>query len=85
MGCSGKKLSIVDSTIGKLRSVELFVMVIGTVDLACAEAACSQRLGDLVASTMRGLEFFGSIPKVLVPDQLRSAVTGPDRCDSVRF
>jgi transposase len=32
-----------------------------------------------VASTIRGLEFFGGVPEVIVPDQLRSAVTGPDR------
>ena len=39
----------------------------------------SQRLHDFVGSTIRGLEFFGGVPEVMVPDQLRSAVKGPDR------
>ena len=30
---------------------------------------------------MRGFEFFGCTPKIAVPDQLRSAVSGPDRYD----
>jgi transposase len=37
--------------------------------------------GGFLASTMRALEFFGGVPKVAVPDQLRSAVNGPDRYD----
>jgi transposase len=56
-------------------------MVMGASNFTFAEASYSQRLGDFVASTMRGLEYFGAVPEVLVPDQLRSAVTGPDRYD----
>lgn len=78
---SGKKPAIVDAKTGEVRHVELFVMVMGASNYTYAEASYSQRLGDFVASTMRGLEYFGAVPEVLVPDQLRSAVSGPDRYD----
>jgi hypothetical protein len=32
-----------------------------------------------VGSTVRGLEYFGAVPEMLVPDQLRSAVKLPHR------
>lgn len=66
---SGKKLSLVDPRTGEVRPVELFVMVMGASNFTLAEASYSQRLGDFVASTMRGLEYFGAVPEVLVPDQ----------------
>ena len=44
-----------------------------------AEATLSQSLAEFVGSTIRGFEFFGATPEIIVPDQLRSAVSGPDR------
>ncbi len=32
-----------------------------------------------VGSTIRAFEYFGAVPAIVVPDQLRSAVSGPDR------
>ena len=54
-------------------------MVLGASNYTFVEATRTQRLHDFVGSTIRALEFFGGVPQVLVPDQLRSAVTGPDR------
>jgi transposase len=59
--------------------VELFVMVLGASSYTYAEATLTQRLPDFVGSTIRGFEYFDGVPEVLVPDQLRSAVKGPDR------
>jgi transposase len=78
---SGKRPRVVDPQTGQEREVELFVMVLGASNYTFAEATRTQRVADFVGSVMRGLEFFGGVPEVLVPDQLRSAVTGPDRYD----
>jgi transposase len=59
--------------------VELFVMVLGASSYTYAEATMTQRLPDFVGSTIRGFEYFDGVPEMLVPDQLRSAVKGPDR------
>jgi transposase len=78
---SGKKPSIVDPRTGEVIEVELFVMVLGASNFTYAEATMTQQLGDFVGSTIRGLEYFGAVPQMLVPDQLRSAVSGSDRYD----
>jgi transposase len=76
---SGKKLGIVDRSTGEVTEVEIFVAVLGASNYTYAEATRSQKLPDFVASTVRTFEFLGCVPEVVVPDQLRSAVSGPDR------
>lgn len=76
---SGKKLRLIDPATGEPRDVELFVMVLGASNYTYAEATRTQKRDDFVGATIRGLEYFGAVPEVLVPDQLRSAVKGPDR------
>lgn len=76
---SGKKPRLVDARTGEAREVELFVMTLGASSYTYAEASLTQRLHDFVGSTIRAFEFYGGVPHVLVPDQLRSAVKGPDR------
>jgi transposase len=78
---SGKKPTIIDPSTGEVMDVELFVMVLGASNYTFAEVTRTQRVADFTMSIVRGLEFFGGAPEVLVPDQLRSAVTGPDRYD----
>jgi transposase len=78
---SGKKPSIVDRATGEVHDVDLFVMVLGASNYTYAEATRTQQTADFVGSTVRALEYFGCAPQILVPDQLRSAVTGPDRYD----
>lgn len=76
---SGKKPRIVDPKTGEETEVELFVMVLGASNYTYAEAVRTQRLLDFVCATVHGLEYFGCVPEMLVPDQLKSAVTKPDR------
>jgi transposase len=78
---SGKRPSIVDARTGEVIDVELFVMVLGASNYTFAEATRTQQIPDFIGSIVRGLDFFGGVPEVLVPDQLRSAVSGPDRYD----
>jgi len=78
---SGKKPRIWDQTTGEGTEVELFVAVLGASNYSYAEATRTQRLADFCGSTVRTFEFFGCTPKIAVPDQLRSAVSGPDRYD----
>lgn len=78
---SGKKLHVADPATGEISEVELFVAVLGASNYTYAEATRSQKLGDFVASNVRMFEFFGAVPEIVVPDQLRSAVSGPDRYD----
>lgn len=78
---SGKKPQLADPDTGEIVEVELFVAVLGASNYTFVEVTRSQTLGDFCASTVRALEYFGACPKILVPDQLRSAVSRPDRYD----
>lgn len=78
---SGKKARLTDPQTGEVREVEFFVMTLGASGYSYAEASLSQTVPDFCRSVMRGLEFFGGVPEVLVPDQLRSAVSKPCRYD----
>jgi transposase len=78
---SGKKLQVCSPDTGEVVPVELFVAVLGASNYTYAEATRTQKLEDFCASTVRALEFLGGVPQIAVPDQLRSAVSGPDRYD----
>lgn len=78
---SGKKPVIVDRETGEAVEVELFVMVLGASNYTYAEVTRTQQLGDFIASHVRAFDFFGCVPEIVVPDQLRSAVSGPHRYD----
>ncbi|MCB9495462.1 MAG: IS21 family transposase [Fibrobacteria bacterium] len=72
---SGDRLEVVDPVSGEVFPKELFVMAWGASHLIYAEAQDSQRMGDWTMGHVRGFEYFGCAPSVVVPDCLRSAVT----------
>jgi transposase len=76
---SGKKPHLVDPHTGELVEVELFVGVLGASNYTYAEATRTQKVGDFVGSHVRCFEFLGGVPRDLVPDQLKSGVTGACR------
>ena len=78
---SGKKARVTDAQTGEVREVEIFVMTLAASGYSYAEASLSQTVPDFCRSLMRGFDFFGGVPEVLVPDQLRSAVSKPCRYD----
>jgi transposase len=79
---SGKKPTIVDRETGERVEVELFVAVLGASNLTYAEASATQRSADWIASHVRAFEYFGGVTAVLVPDQLKSAITEPSRYEA---
>lgn len=76
---SGKKPHWVDPSTGERQEVELFVAVLGASNYTFAEVTPTQRVGDWVGSHTRAVEFFGGVTTLVVPDQLKSAVSQPCR------
>jgi transposase len=76
---AGKKPHWIDPTTGEAHEVELFVAALGASNLTYAEALESQKVAHWIAAHTRALEYFQGVPELVVPDQLRSAVTGPCR------
>lgn len=75
----GPTVPIVDRSTGEMRSAQIFVAVLGASSYTYAEATWSQRLPDWIASHQRMFRFFGGVPELLVPDNLKSAVIKADR------
>lgn len=58
---------------------QLFVAALGASSYTFAEVTETQRVPDFIQSHVDAFEFFGGVTEILVPDQLRSAVTRPGR------
>lgn len=68
-------LAITDPKTGEMIPTQLFVAVWGASNYSYAEASLSQELPSWIASHVRALQYFGCVPRVLVPDNLKSGVT----------
>jgi len=71
---SGKRISIVDKTTGEIKEAEIFVGVLGASNLTYAEATWTQQLVDWTGAHVRMFRFFGGVPRLIVPDNLKSGV-----------
>lgn len=78
---SGQTAQVADPRTGEVREVQIFVAVLGASSMTFVEATESQMLPDWTASHVRACAFFGGTTAVWVPDQLRSAVSGPHAYD----
>lgn len=70
---------VVNRKTGEVRQAQIFVAVLGASSYTYAEASWSQDVPNLIASTVRALEFLGGVPKILVPDNLKAAVLRASR------
>jgi transposase len=76
---AGQTLEIVDPTTGEIRAAQIFVAVLGASSYTFAEATWSQSLPDWLGSHGRAFAFFGGVPELVVPDNLKSGVTKAHR------
>ena len=71
---SGKKIGIADPSTGEVRDAEIFVGVLGASNYTYAQASWTQALPDWIEAHVRMFRFFGGVPRLVVPDNLKSAV-----------
>ena len=78
---AGQTVPIVDRETGEFREAQVFVATLGASNYTFAEATWGQTLAEWCASHVRAFRFFGGVPALVVPDNLKSAVTRPCRYD----
>lgn len=71
---AGQTVPVVDRSHGEVREAQVFVATLGASNYTYAEATWTQALPDWIASHLRAFEYFGAVPALLVPDNLKSAV-----------
>ena len=76
---AGQTVPVVDRETGEERHAQVFVAVLGASSYTFAEATWTQTLADWTASHVRAFEFFGGCPELVIPDNLRSAVSRAQR------
>jgi transposase len=72
---TGKKLTLVDEHTGELKDLEVFVCVLGASQYTYVEACESQKKEDFIRCIENALWFYGGVPRALVTDNLKAAVT----------
>ncbi len=79
--CDG--IDILDPATGEVKRTHLFVGVLCHSRYAFAEFSLTQSSSDFLQSHVNMFEFFGGVPQILSPDNLKSAVTKAHRYDPV--
>jgi transposase len=77
----GPRVPIIDALTGEVRTAQIFVAVLGASNYTFTEATLTQALPDWIGSHVRAFEFFGGVPRLVVPDNLKSGVVKACRFD----
>lgn len=75
----GPTTPIINPDTGEVRNAQIFVATLGASNYTYVEACESQRLEHWLEAHANAFEHFGGVPTLLVPDNLKAAVTKTDR------
>jgi transposase len=78
---AGDTIRVTNRETGEVTYAQIFVGVLGASNYCYCEATENQSLRCWIQAHARMLTTFGGVPKCLVPDNLKSAVTKADRWD----
>lgn len=67
-------VSVVDPSTGQVRQAQIFVATLGASNYTYCEASWTQTLPDWIAAHQRAFQFFGGVPELIIPDNLKAGV-----------
>jgi transposase len=76
---AGDTINIYDPVSGAAQPMKLFVAAMGASAYVFAQARASESLADWIGAHVSMFAFLGGAPKIVVCDNLKAAVTNPDR------
>lgn len=76
---AGDMIDVVDPVTGEVRPMKLFVAAMGASNYVFAQARASEQIADWIGAHVDLFAFLGGAPKFVVCDNLKAAVTNPDR------
>ena len=76
---AGMTVPVTDRATGEVHEVQIFVATMGASDYTYVEGTWTQALPDWISSHVRALNFFGGVPEIIVPDNLKSGINSPCR------
>jgi transposase len=81
---AGQTMPVVNALPGEVRDAAICIAVLGAANSTFAEATWSQSLPDWIGSHVRACAALGGGPQVVVPDNLKAAVSRPHRYEPPR-
>jgi transposase len=72
---AGKKPKLTDPETGLQPTIEFFVAILPCSQLTYACGSTSQQTPDFLGCLVAALEYFGSVPSAILPDNLKPAVS----------
>jgi transposase len=78
---AGATIPLYDSQTGAVQQASLFVMVLGASNYTYAEATRDQQMAAWLGCHIHAFEYFGGVPRLLVPDNPRTGVSRACRYD----
>jgi transposase len=79
---AGDTLPYVDGESGELRDASLFLAVLGCSNYTYAEAFADQATESFLSAHVHAFAFFGGVPELVVPDNLKTGVARADRYEA---
>ena len=71
---SGLTMPIVNRTTGEITKSQIFVAVLGASGYTFVHAVASQSTEDFIECHTKALSFYGGVPNIIVPDNLKAGV-----------
>ncbi len=71
---AGQTVPVIERRTGEVYEAQIFVAALGASNYSYAEATFSQALPDWIGSHVRAFNYLGSLPEVIVPDNIKSGV-----------
>jgi transposase len=71
---AGQTVEVINPKTGEITDAQIFVAVLGASSYTFSEATWTQSLPDWISSHERAFSFFGGVPELLIPDNLKSGV-----------
>jgi len=75
---AGLTLELVNPKTGEMTQADIFVGVLGASNRIYVEASRSQSLADWLNAHVRMFKYYGGVPRIVVPDNLKSGVRSSD-------
>ena len=76
---AGQTVDIIDAITGEVSKAHIFIAVLGASNYTYAVALSSESLPCWINAHIHVFEYFGGVPQIVVPDNLKAGVTNPCR------
>jgi transposase len=76
---AGQTVPVIDPATGEITEAQIFIAALGASSYTFAKATPDQSLPSWIQAHVHAFAFFGGVPEILVPDNIKAGVSKPSR------